>query len=104
MKHMTRQELREARARTRARGANLVKGLLNAPMTPARRVKLREAAARGAAARRVIGDATFAGLLELAAQGASLREAMEAMGLSENGVRKNLRDRLGSGSWPPKGV
>lgn len=102
MKHMTRQELREARARTKARGANLVKALLNAPMTPAHRAKLREAAAKGGVARRAIGDETFRRLLELAEQGATIHDAMEALDLSMNGVRQNLRNRLGSGSWPPK--
>lgn len=96
------EKLRAARARAKAKGSNLAKAMMSAPMTPARRAKLREAALRGAEARKVQGDATFGLLLALAAKGLSLRDAMAETGLSENGVRKNLRDRIGTGAWPPK--
>ena len=99
---MTIEELRAARARAKSKGSNLAKALINAPMTAGRRAKLREAALRGAEARRAQGDATFGLLLSLAADGLSLQQAMAETGLSENGVRKNLRDRLGTGAWPPK--
>ena len=102
MKQMTIEELRAARARAKAKGTYLIKALSGAPMTAGRRAKLRDAARRGAAARRAQGDATFGLLLSLAADGVSLQQAMAETGLSENGVRKNLRDRLGTGAWPPK--
>lgn len=102
MKQMTMDELRAARARAKARGANLVKALNAVPLSPARKAILREASKRASEARRAQGDATHAYLLELAERGLTLPEAMAETGLSENGIRKNLRDRLGSGSWPPK--
>lgn len=93
--------LRAARERTKGKGAKIAKAFLNTPMTPARRAKLREAAQRGAAKRKAQGDLTFQYLLVLARSGLTLQEAMAQSGLSENGVRKNLRDRLGTGAWPP---
>lgn len=102
MKRDTIERLRAARARTKRRGASLVKAMLDSPMTPQRRALLRAASAKGAVARREQGDATFAALLELAASGATVAEAAEAVGLSESGVRMSLRRRLGSGAWPPK--
>jgi len=99
---MTLEQLRAARARAKRKGSNLTKALTASPWTPARRAKLRTAALQGAAARRAQGDATFGLLLSLAADGLSLQQAMAETGLTENGVRKNLRDRLGTGAWPPK--
>lgn len=96
------EKLRAARARAKTKGSNLVKAFFNSPMTPGRRAKLREAAHRGAAIRKAQGDATFDYLLELARSGLTLKQAMAETGLTENGVRKNLRDRLGTGAWPPK--
>lgn len=92
-----RADLRRRRAAHKARGADVVR----VRMAPRNR-DLASASALGAAARRAQGDQTFVAICDLAASGASLTDAMAALSLSQNGVRKNLRDRLGSGSWPPK--
>tara|TARA_R110000868_G_scaffold19939_5_gene85027 strand:- start:2017 stop:2340 length:324 start_codon:yes stop_codon:yes gene_type:complete len=95
-------KLRAARANTKSRGSAFIK-TLQAGLAASRsqRPHLHAARLKGAATRRAQGEATYARLLELASQGATLREAMYALGLSENGVRKNLHVRLGSGAWPP---
>lgn len=98
MKHETIEQLRAARQRAKTKGAERVKHLYN---TPKRLTHLRAVAKLGAASRRAQGDATLARLLELAEQGLTLKEAMAATGLSENGVRMCLRRKLGSGAWPP---
>jgi len=97
----TLQELRAARARAKSKGSNMVKAMLNSPMTPNRRVHLSSAAKKGAATRRAQGEVKYQTLLQLGAQGATLAEAMRATSLSENGVRVALRKRLGTGAWPP---
>lgn len=102
MKQMSIDQLRAARARTKSRGSQFLKALNSGAWTPNRLAKVREGGKRGAAVRRAQGDATFNHLLSLAADGLSLKQAMAETGLSENGVRKNLRERLGSGAWPPK--
>lgn len=98
MKHATIEQLRAARRNTKAKGAEQVKATYN---SPARMVHLRAAAKLGAAAKRAQGDATLARVLNAGAAGLTLREAMEATALSENGIRMCLRRRLGSGAWPP---
>ena len=98
MKHDEIEKLRAARQRTKTKGAERVKHLYN---TPKRLTHLRAVAKLGAAAKRAQGDATLARLLELAEQGLTIREAMAATGLSQNGIRMCLTRKLGSGAWPP---
>lgn len=95
------EQLRAARQRAKAKGAERVKHLYN---TPKRLAHLRAVSQLGAAAKRAQGDATLGRLLEAAAQGLTLREVMAATGLSQNGVRMCLRRKLGSGAWPPVSI
>lgn len=95
---MTREQMRAARARHKSKGGAFVKAMRDGH----RRMPHPKASELGASVRRSIGDATFDAILEQAQLGATLEDAMQALGLSENGIRKNLRTRLGSGGWPPK--
>lgn len=98
----TRERMLKARRMHKARGGAI--GMFNREvlMSPLSKHRRSRGAARGAAVCRAKGDVTFNAILEQASVGASLREAMDALGLSESGIRMCLARRLGSGSWPPK--